>query len=146
MQHEEFLVSNGTGQIKPLQIFGYAEDFIDHGQDIWLQSVVCVMFFVFVLCLVYPVLPVSLDCSFLIALPPPVFFNVYLQYKTSVGTEMCCPKGCHYFILLTLKKKNHFFNKLILDYHFYLKSGPVFLFQIFFIAPPPLPRDIKLYH
>jgi hypothetical protein len=32
--HEEFLVSNGTGQIKPLQIFGYAEDFIDHGQDI----------------------------------------------------------------------------------------------------------------
>jgi hypothetical protein len=34
VQHEEFLVSNGTGQIKPLQIFGYAEDFIDHGQDI----------------------------------------------------------------------------------------------------------------
>jgi hypothetical protein len=51
---------------------------------------------------------------------------------TSVDTEMCCPKGkcgCQYFILLTLKKKNHghrgpgFFNKkLILDYYFCLKS------------------------
>ena len=27
-----------------------------------------------------------------------------------------------------------------------LKSGPVFLFQIFIIALLPLPRDIKLYH
>jgi hypothetical protein len=33
--------------------------------------------------------------------------------------------------------------KLILDYYFCLKSGPVFLFQIFIIAPLPLPRDIK---
>jgi hypothetical protein len=32
--------------------------------------------------------------------------------------------------------------KLILDYYFCLKSGPVFLFQIFIIAPLPLPRDI----
>jgi hypothetical protein len=40
-----------------------------------------------------------------------------------------------------------FFNKkLILDYYFCLKSGPVFLFQIFIIAPLPLPSDIKLYH
>ena len=40
-----------------------------------------------------------------------------------------------------------FFNKkLILDYYFRLKSGPVFLFQIFIIALLPLPRDIKLYH
>jgi hypothetical protein len=40
-----------------------------------------------------------------------------------------------------------FFNKkLILDYYFSLMSGPVFLFQIFIIAPLPLPRDIKLYH
>ena len=83
------------------------------------------------------------------------FFN-----NTSVDTEMCCPKGkcgCHYFILLTLKKKswtqgswNFFTKKLILDYYFCLKSGPVFLFQIFIIAlltlPLPLPRDIKLYH
>jgi hypothetical protein len=69
--------------------------------------------------------------------------------------EMCCPKdkcGCQYSLLLTLKK-NHghrgpgFFNKkLILDYYFCLKSGPVFLFQIFITAPLPLPRDIKLYH
>jgi len=70
---------------------------------------------------------------------------------------MCCPKGkcgCQYSILLTLEKKNHvhsdpgfFFNKkLILDCYFCLTSDPVFLFQIFFIAPLPLPRDIKLYH
>ena len=69
---------------------------------------------------------------------------------------MCCPKGkcgCQYFILLTLKKiHGHrgpgFFliKKLILDYYFCLKSGPVFLFQIFIIAPNSLPRDIKLYH
>jgi hypothetical protein len=70
---------------------------------------------------------------------------------------MCCPKGkCggQYFILLTLKKIIHghrgpgfFFNKKpILDYYFCLKSGPVFLFQIFIIAPLPLTRDIKLYH
>jgi hypothetical protein len=54
---------------------------------------------------------------------------------------MCCPKGkcgCQYFILLTLKKQFmdtgvlDFFNKkLILDCYFCLKSGPVFLFQIF---------------
>jgi hypothetical protein len=31
-----------------------------------------------------------------------------------------------------------FFNKkLILDYYIWLKSGPVFLFQIFIIAPSP---------
>ena len=42
-----------------------------------------------------------------------------------------------------------FFNKkLILDYNFCLKSGPVFLLQIVIIPPPPpppppLPRDIK---
>ena len=41
---------------------------------------------------------------------------------------------------------NIFNQKLILYYYFGLKSGPVFLFQIFTIAPLPLPRDIKLYH
>jgi hypothetical protein len=60
-----------------------------------------------------------------------------------VNTEMCCPKGkceCQYFILLTVNKKImdtgvlDFFNKkLILDYYFCLKSGPVFLFQIFLV-------------
>jgi hypothetical protein len=62
--------------------------------------------------------------------------------RASVDTEMCCPKGkcgCQYFILLTLKKK-------IMDYYFCLKSGPVFLFQIFIIAPLPLPRDVKMYN
>jgi hypothetical protein len=65
--------------------------------------------------------------------------------RASGDTEMCCPKGkcgCQYYILLTLKKKSwtqgpgFFFNKkIILDYYFCLKSGPVFLFQIFIIAP-----------
>jgi hypothetical protein len=82
---------------------------------------------------------------------------IYFLIITSVDTEMCCPKGkcgCQYFILLTLnKQKIHghmgpgFFNKkLILDFYFCLKSGPVLLFQIFIIAPLPLPSDIKLYH
>jgi hypothetical protein len=75
----------------------------------------------------------------------------YFLLITSVDTEMCCPKGkceCQYFILLTIKKKNRghrnpgFFNKkIILDYYFCLKSGSVFLFQIFIIASLPLPRD-----
>ena len=73
---------------------------------------------------------------------------------TSVDTEMCCPKGkcgCQYFILLTKKKNSWtqgswiFFNKkLILDYYFCLKSGLVFLFQIFIIAPPPPPKGYKI--
>ena len=85
-----------------------------------------------------------------------LYYLNYILLITSVDTEMCCPNGkcgCQYFILLTLKKKImdtgvlEFFNKkLILDYYFCLKSGPVFLFQIFIIAPLPLPRDIKLYH
>ena len=38
-----------------------------------------------------------------------------------------------------------FFNKkLILDYYFCLKSGPVFLFQIFIIAPPPPPKGYRI--
>ena len=45
--------------------------------------VFCVVFFalfVFILCLVYPMMPVSLDSPFLIA--PSVFSNVYLNNKT----------------------------------------------------------------
>ena len=38
-------------------------------------------------------------------------FNIYFIIKTSVDTEMCCPKGkcgCQYYILLTLEEiKNH---------------------------------------
>ena len=59
------------------------------------------------------------------------------------------------FHIINFKKKIHghrvldffFIKKLILDFYFCLKSGPVFLFQIFIIAPLPLPlpRDIKLY-
>ena len=83
------------------------------------------------------------------------FLIIFFFKYTSVDTEMCCPKGkcgCQYFILLTLKKKNRghrpgvldfLIKKLILDYYFCLKSGPVFLFQIFIIAP--LSRDIQLY-
>ena len=74
--------------------------------------------------------------------------RIYVFPITSVDTEMCCPKGkcgCQYFILLTYKKEKFmdtgywiFFNKkLILDYYFCLKSGPVILFQFFIIAPLP---------
>ena len=35
--------------------------------------------------------------------------------------------------------------KLILDYYFCLMSGPVFLFQIFIIAPHPPPLPPKGY-
>jgi hypothetical protein len=42
----------------------------------------CVFFFVFVLCLVYQMLPVSMDCPFLIS--PSVFSNVYLEFKRVV--------------------------------------------------------------
>jgi hypothetical protein len=40
-----------------------------------LFNFLCCVLFVFVLCLVYPLLPVSLDCPFLIV--PSVFSNVY---------------------------------------------------------------------
>jgi hypothetical protein len=45
----------------------------------------CVFWFVFVLCLVYPMLPVSLDCPFLIA--PSLFSNIYLS---CVLCTQCC--------------------------------------------------------
>ena len=48
------------------------------------QSILCCGFF-FVLCLAYPILPVSLDCSFLIT--PSVFSNVYLS---CVLCTQCC--------------------------------------------------------
>jgi hypothetical protein len=35
-------------------------------------------------------------------------------------------------------------NTIILDYYFYLMSCPVFLFQIFIIAPPPPPKGYKI--
>ena len=41
-----------------------------------------IFFFIFVLCLVWPLLPVSLDCLFLIV--PSVFSNVYYQLFTGV--------------------------------------------------------------
>jgi hypothetical protein len=46
------------------------------------QHILCCAFalFVFVLCLVYPMLPVSLDCPFWIA--PSVFSNGYMNGST----------------------------------------------------------------
>ena len=84
----------------------------------------------------------------------------FFFYITSVDTEMCCPKGkcgCQYFILLTLNKKEfmdtgvlQFFDKKTNPGLSFLNKSPVlcfyFLFQIFIIAPLPLPRDIQLYH
>jgi hypothetical protein len=42
-----------------------------------IQHILCCVLFVFVLCFMYSMLPVSLDCPFLIALS--VFSNIYLQ-------------------------------------------------------------------
>ena len=59
--------------------------------NIWVSQMTMDLFlhenlvFVFVLCLVYPMLPVSLDCLFLIA--PWVFSNVYLS---CVLCTLCC--------------------------------------------------------
>jgi len=55
-----------------------------------LYSFLCFVLFVFILCLVYPMLPVSLDCPFLIA--PSVFSNVYLFCLSSscVLCTQCC--------------------------------------------------------
>ena len=59
------------------------------------------------------------------------------------------------FHIINFKKKKimdtgvldfFFIKKIILDYYFCLISGPVFLFQIFIIAPSLLPRDVQLYH
>ena len=64
-----------------------------------IQHTFCCVFvlFVFILCLVYPMLPVYLDCSFLIA--PYVFSNVYIEiyaiwrrHKEVKGTRYCEPK------------------------------------------------------
>ena len=70
-------------------------------------------------------------------------FNLLVRIKFLNLFSYSYKCGCQYFILLTLKKKKFmgtevldFFNKkLILDYYFCLKSVPVFLFQIFIIAP-----------
>jgi hypothetical protein len=72
--------------------------------------------------------------------------SVFSSYKTSVNTEMCCPKGkcgCQYFILLTLKKIK-IVDTGVLDFLIknnpgllFFLPGPVFLFQIFIIAPLP---------
>ena len=79
--------------------------------------------------------------------PPPFYcqngtFNIFF-YSNKCGHRNVLSKRqvwMSIFHIINFKKK------LILDYYFCLTSGPVFLFQIFIIAPLPLPRDIKLYH
>ena len=50
------------------------------------QHMLCCVF----LCLVYPMLPVALDCPFLIA--PSVFSNVYFTADVTVAmmSKVCC--------------------------------------------------------
>jgi hypothetical protein len=60
------------------------------------QHILCCVFvlFVFVLCLVYPMLPVSQDCPFLIA--PSVFSNVYFfKWLTSEQELLTLPEHMH---------------------------------------------------
>jgi hypothetical protein len=59
--------------------FNIIEGFITYLRYLPLLADSCVYFlFFFVLCLVYTMLPVSLDCPFLIA--PSVFSNVCMKY------------------------------------------------------------------
>jgi hypothetical protein len=51
--------------------------------------------FVFVLCLVYSMLPLSLDCPLLIS--PTVFSNVYLHQDCLSSNRSCC--SCHWIKL-----------------------------------------------
>jgi hypothetical protein len=80
------------------------------------------------------------------------FNGMYISRLTPHGKKMHVKEIYVIFIhlfdsgillIIDLNKKNHghrgpefFFNKkLILDFYFCLKSGPVFLYQIFIIAP-----------
>ena len=73
------------------------------GSMLLMLSVFCVVFFVlfvFVLCLMYPMLPVSLDCPFLIA--PSVFSSLYLMgliHTYSIKREVCVLRlGIEFFL------------------------------------------------
>ena len=52
----------------------------------------CCVLFVFVLCLVYPMLPVSMDCLFFIA--PSFFSNVYLHHVV-IGMQLSLELWTH---------------------------------------------------
>jgi hypothetical protein len=67
-----------------------------------ISCVVLSALFVFVLCLVYPMLPVSLDFAFLIA--PLVFSNISLhlrvgRYSRRLTTHFACTYGYRKFFL-----------------------------------------------
>jgi hypothetical protein len=66
------------------------------------QCILCcvVALFVSVLCLVYPMLPVLLDCPFLIA--PLVFSNVYLVVFVVVFRVVFCRSLCLVFFVILL--------------------------------------------
>ena len=85
----------------------------------WLGSccstflVFCVVLYVFVLCLVYPMLLVSLDCPFLVA--HSVFLNVYILLKVVLNTDsynfkltpyVIVAYTCLYYNLQKVKTKN----------------------------------------
>jgi pantothenate kinase len=63
------------------------------------------------LCLVYPMLPVSLDCPFVIA--PSIFSSVYLQTK-SKNVQQCLYQGS---FLITVLVAEHEINYLICFHH-----------------------------
>ena len=127
-----------------------------------LTRVFCFFVCVFVLCLVYPMflwivnswLPLRFSLTFVVI--DHLHISDFYSKITSVDTEMWSKRQVwmSIFHIINLKKNqfmdtgvlDSFNKKLILDYYFCLRSGPVFLFQIFIITPLPLPRDIKLYH
>jgi len=83
--HGSILVLHGGCLIRSRNCLSFASTWVH--PDVWWGTccssflVFCVVFFVlffFVLYLVYPILPVSLDCQFLIA--PSVFSNMLLYF------------------------------------------------------------------
>jgi len=71
---------------------------------VFLCCVFCFHLFVFVLCLVFPVLPVSLDCSFLIV--PSVSCNIYL--KNSIVSDLELQVFIFILTLFNFRPKHQF--------------------------------------
>ena len=90
-----------------------------------LTHIVLCFCFVFLYCLVYPMLPLSLDCLFLIA--PSVFSNIYLINIyinfANIKTKTCW-RGLY---LISCPVLTSFFSIFILLYFFNIYESYIFL-------------------
>jgi len=88
--------------------------------SLFAYSGVSLLLFVFVLCLVSPMLPFSLDCPFFIV--PSVFSNVYLNVLDQAGFRKIIISNywCNLFRLAVARYPLHDFLKVILESWFYI--------------------------